>query len=710
MSATFTRDTFLKVSTAFGAGLTLGFAATGRARAAQAAVFTPNAFVKIAPENAVTIYVSKSEMGQGIAMGLATIVAEELDYPVERTHIEFAIAGPQYVDPVSKEQGTGGSTSTEHFYDTLRTTGASARAMLIGAAAQKWSVPAASLVTTGDGFVFDAASGRRASYGELALLAALQPVPKDVKLKSPAQFTQIGRRKQRYDIPLKVNGRAKYGMDVRLPGMLYASVQRPPVFGGSVASYDARNALKVKGVKKVVKISRGVAVLADNSWSAAQGRYALAMHYNDGPNAQLSSAQISAEAEKLTKQKGAVAKKTGNVEAAFSAPNVKTFSALYTGPYLAHAAMEPMNATAWIHDGICEVWAPTQGQSAAQRMASTITGLPLSACKIYTTFLGGGFGRKSEPDAVQEAVEIAKAAGAPVKVVWTREDDMQHDFYRSANTTAVAAVLDPSGKIVGMTQRVVASSILRRARPERFKDGLDVGATRGASDMPYAVPNYLVDYVDYEPGVPVGFWRAPGSNWGTFVTESFVDELAHAAGADPYAFRRAHLVDKRAIAVLDAATEHAGWGKPIPAGRHRGLAMGVWGEGSRVAMVAEISVDGKVPRVRRLVIASDTGIVINPGMVEAQLRSAAIYGLSAALSGKITIERGRVAQNNFNDYTVLRHPEAPAIETVLIPSTEKPSGVGELSTPPVAPAVANAWFAATGKRLRSLPFSDAKTT
>jgi isoquinoline 1-oxidoreductase beta subunit len=699
------RDTFLKVSGAFGAGLTLGLG-SGAAGAAPAGLFEPNAYVKIAPENAVTIYCSKSEMGQGIAMGLSTVVAEELDYPVDRARIEFAIAAPQYADPVGKEQGTGGSTSTDHMFDEMRKMGAAARAMLVAAAAQQWGVPPSSLVTNGEGFVTHPPSGRSASYGELALLAALQPVPKDVPLKAPGAYRQIGTRLARYDVPSKVNGRAKYGMDVRIPGMLYASVQRPAVFGGRVTGYDATDALKVKGVKKVVQISRGVAVIATDSWSAMQGRYKLKVAYDDGPNANLSSAAIFAQAAALTKQPGAVAKSAGNAAAALASPAHKTYSALFHGPYLAHAAMEPMNATAWMHDGVCEVWAPTQGQTQALDVTSEVSGLPKSACTVYTTFLGGGFGRKSESDAVREAVEIAKATGLPVKVVYTREDDMQHDFYRSANTTAIAAALDSSGKIAGMTQRVVASSVFRRTRPERFKGGLDVGATRGASDLPYAIPNLLVDFVDYEPGIPVGYWRAPGGNWGTFVTESFMDELAHAAGADPYAFRRAHLTDPRSLAVLDAAAQKAGWGKPLPAGRYRGLAMGVWG-GSQTAMIAEISVAGKMPRVHRLVIASDTGLVINPDIVEAQLQSAANYGLAAALTGKITIEKGRVAQNNFYDYTVLRHDQAPHIETVILPSTAHPTGVGELSTPPVAPAVANAWFAATGKRLRSLPFSDA---
>ncbi len=708
MATMLKREGFLKLTGALGAGLTLGFTLDRKAEAAApAAVFVPNAYLRIAPENTVTIFCSKSEMGQGIAMGLSTVIAEELDYPVERARIEFAVAAPEYVDPVNHTQGTGGSYSTDHLFDYLRKLGATARAMLVAAAAEKWGVAPSSIVTKGDGFVYHPPSGRSASYGEIALLAAAQPVPERVTLKSPDRFTQIGKRLARYDIPAKVDGRAVYGMDVRLPGMLYASVQRPPVFGGRVVRYDAGKTLSVKGVKRVVAISSGVAVLADNSWSAAQGRYALAVTYDDGPLAQLSSKEIYAQAEALLKKPGIPARNEGNIEAALAGG--RTYEAVYRGPYLAHAAMEPMNATAWIHDGICEVWAPTQGQTAALKVAASVTGLPESRIKVYTTFLGGGFGRKSEPDAVREAVEIAKATGLPVKVVWTREDDIQHDFYRSTSTNAISAALDSSGKIVGLKHRVVSASIFRRLG-RLPADGLDNGSVNGAANVFYDIPNIFVDFVDHEPGIPVGFLRAPGANWNTFVTESFIDELAHAAARDPYLFRRAHLQKQpRALAVLDAAAHKAGWDRPLPTGIHRGIAMCVW-DGSFCAIVAEIAVNGKMPDVRRLVIASDTGLVVNPDTVEAQLQSAAIYGLTAALRGKITIERGRVTQNNFYDYAMVRHNEAPKIETVLIASRERPTGVGELATPPVAPAVANAWFAATGKRLRSLPFSDAALT
>lgn len=701
---TLRRETFLKI--AGGAGLALGFGIPRTADAAVPETSVPaavNAYVKIAPDNTVTIVVSKSEMGQGVATGLPMIVAEELEYPYERVRIEFAPAAPEYIDPVMHQQATNGSTTTPHMFEPMRRMGATARTMLAAAAAQRWGVDPATLVTK-DGYISDPATGRRASYGTFASAAAALPVPANVTLKSFDAFTQIGQRKARKDIPLKVDGRAKYGMDVKVPGMVYASVQKPPVFGGKVVSYDASKALRVKGVKRVVQIASGVAVIADNTWSAMQGRYALHVVYDDGPNAGLSTEKIYADAAALARKPGAVAVDKGNVATALPA-GAKRLDALYRGPYLAHAAMEPLNATAYVHDGVCEVWAPTQAQTASQATAAKVAGLPVDRVHVTTTYLGGGFGRKGEVDAVADAVEASKLVGAPVKVVYTREDDMQHDFYRSTNTAALSAALDPSGKIVAWSHRVVNASIFRRVFPNAIQNGVDRISVAGAAKLLYDIPNMRVEYVEHDVGIPVGFWRAPGANWNAFAVESFVDELAHAAGQDPYAFRRANIKDPRGLAALDAVAEKAGWGKPLPRGVHRGIAIAQWDD-AIAAEVVEASFAGGVPQVHRIVIAADCGLVINPDVVEAQLQSAAIYGLSAALTGKITIERGRVVQNNFYDYTVLRQPAAPRFEIELMPSKEKPLGVGELSTPAVGPAFANAYFAATGKRLRELPFTD----
>jgi isoquinoline 1-oxidoreductase beta subunit len=708
MNAALKRETFLKLTGVATGGLALGFGVHGDASAAapQAGVFTPNAYVAITPDGLVTLQVSKSEMGQGVMTGLPMTIADELDYPYEKLRIVQSPAAPPYYDPVMHSQQTHGSSTTPDMTEPMRQMGGMARAMLVAAAAQQWNVPASSLVTDGQGYVKHPPSGRAASYGELALLAALQPVPKDVKLKSESEFRIIGQRKPRIDIPLKVNGRAKYGMDVKLPGMLYASVQKPAVFGGRVVHYDATEALKVKGVKKVVQIASGVAVLADNTWSAAQGRYKLKVTYDDGKWAHLSSEQIFAEAEQMANRPGVVAKRTGDVEAALKRPDVKVVSATYRGPYLAHATMEPMNATAWVHDGIVEIWAPTQHQTPSQEAASKITGIPLDKIKLTTMFLGGGFGRKGETDFVEDAVEASMKAGVPVKVVYTREDDTQHDYYRSANTTAFSGAVDSSGKIVAYKLHNVNTSQFKRALPEVWEkvhgaDPMMVGNTV----VLYDLPNLHAEYTYHDLPVPTGFWRAPSTNWNSFAVEVFIDELAHAAGKDPYEFRRANMKDPRAIRAIEAVAEKAGWGKPLPPGVHRGIAVTVL-TNSISAQVVEASFSGKDIMVHRVVCATDVGLIINPAIVEAQAISSVNYALSAAINGKITIKDGRVQQNNFYDAPVLRHNQAPMVEVVLLPGSGKAYGTGEHNVGATAPALVNAYFAATGKRIRALPMVD----
>ena len=694
---TLVRGDFIKITGAAGAGLVLGLRAPS---AAASGALRPNPWVQILPDGGVTVFLNKSEMGQGVATGLPTILADELDVPLERVRVEFATADPLYNDPVSNDMHTGGSTSVRNMWMPLRRAGATARAMLVAAAARRWGVDATACVTR-QGNVLHPPSGRSASYGSLVETAAALPVPQDVRLKDPDAFTQIGKRQTRIDIPSKVDGTAKYGMDVRLPGMVYAAVAKPPVFGGKLRRFDASKAKAVKGVHAVFPISSGVAVVASNTWAAQQGKYALAIAWDDGPLAQLSTAGLFDEAERLAKTPGILAKDVGDVEAARGT----VIEAVYRGPFLAHAAMEPMNATAWVRDGRCEVWAPTQSQSLARSIAAKAAGLPVDQCTIYTTYLGGGFGRRLQVDYIADAVEVAKKIGVPVKVVWTREDDMQHDFYRPMSLNAVRGVLDDDGTLVALAHTVVSPSIARYRNPQLPSIQVDPSAVNGAANIVYDLPNFRVAYVPQDHGIPVGPWRAPGANWNTFVTESFIDELAHAAKRDPIEFRQALLgKSPRAAAVLRNVATRV-WGKPLP-GTSQGVAVAFW-NGSYAALIADVALEGKKPRVKRAVIAVDCGIAINPEIIVAQTESAINYGLAAALTGKITLKNGRVEQNNFYDYTVLRIPDAPQIEVSVLPSRADPTGIGELGTPPIAPAVANAIFAARGTRVRSLPLSDA---
>jgi isoquinoline 1-oxidoreductase beta subunit len=701
---TLSRNDFLRVTSTLGAGLGLAvyLPACSPSNKASPRTFAPNAWVRIAPDDTVTVYLSKSEMGQGVATGLPTILADELDASIDRVRVECPPYDARYVDPMFGEAFTGGSTSTPSMWMPLREAGAAARAMLVAAAAKEWSVDPSSC-TTKTGVVYHTPSNRQATYGSLADAAASLPVPQSVPLKTPDRFTLIGKPSQRTDVSLKVNGTAQYGIDVRVSGMLYAAIRRSPVFGGSVRSFDASKAKAVPGVVEVVQISNGVAVVAKNTWAAFQGKKALNVAWDDGPNARVSTNSLFAEAEMLAKTHSGerVAIARGNAELRGGT----VVEATYRGGFLAHATMEPPNATADVREDRCEVWAPTQAQTRAQGAAVKVTGLPPEKCIVHTTFLGGGFGRRLETDDVEEAVEVSKAIKAPVKVVWTREDDIQHDFYRPMSLSIVRGVLS-DGHLVALSHDVVQKSIARRWMPPLFKNGVDPFSMAEAADIPYGVPNFRVTYVDHEYGIPVGTWRAPNASWNGFVTESFVDELAHAAGKEPLAFRLSLLEHSpRAAAVLRLAAEKAGWGRKRP-GIAQGLAVVFWA-GSFGAMVTDVSMQGKMPKVHRVVAAVDCGTVVNPDIVMQQAQSATNYGLSAALTGNITIEHGRVQQNNFYDYTVLRMAHAPSIEVHVVPSTEKPTGIGELCTPPIAPAVANAVFVLTGRRVRTLPFSDA---
>jgi len=702
---TIDRGAFIRVTGSLGAGLALALYLPGRAAqlAAASTGFTPNAWVRIAPDETITVFVSKSEMGQGVATGLSTILADELDAAMDRVRIEFAPADPIYGDPVfGGDMVTGGSTSVADSWLTLRRAGATARSMLVAAAAAQWNADPATC-TTREGSVFHTPSKRQASYGSLTVAAAAIAPPKDVRLKTPTEFSLIGKPRGRIDVPMKVNGTCQYGIDVRVPGMLYAAIARSPVFGGRVKHFDAKRAKAVAGVVRVVEVSNGVAVVAKNTWAAFQGKSALNIVWDEGPNAAVSTASLFAEAEHLARGRigERIAVSRGN-------PDITTgtvVEAIYRGPFLAHATMEPMNATADVRDGRCTVWAPTQVQLRARALAAKASGLPLEQCTIHTTYLGGGFGRRLEADYVGEAVEVSKAIAAPVKVMWTREDDIQHDFYRPMSVNTVRGVVG-GGQIVALTHQVVSPSWLRRWQPKFMKNGVDPLDLLEVIDAPYAVPNFRATYIDHEHGIPVGSWRAPDANWNGFVTESFIDELAHAAHADPLAFRLAHIKKSpRAAAVLRLASEKADWGRKR-AGVAQGLAVTTWA-GSYAAMVVEVSIDKNGPRVHRVVAAVDCGTVVNPDIVVQQAQGATNFGLSAALTGKITISKGRVEQSNFFDYTVLRMADAPAIEVHVVSSNEKPTGIGEICTPPIAPAVGNAIFALTGKRARTLPFSDA---
>ncbi|MBV8638512.1 MAG: xanthine dehydrogenase family protein molybdopterin-binding subunit [Candidatus Eremiobacteraeota bacterium] len=700
------RGGFLRLAGTLGAGLVFAVYLPGCGRSStssSSAPFAPNAWVRIAPDNTVTVVVNKSEMGQGVATGLPTIVADELDADPNLLKFEFAPADQQYIDPVYGAMITGGSTSVKDMWMPLRTAGATARAMLIAAAAQQWSLDP-SACTAKNGVVYHSASNRTASYGSLTAIASGLKVPTNVPLKRPDQFTIIGQQHQRLDIPQKLNGTAEYGIDVRVPGMLYAAIARSPVFGGKVKSFDPKAAKAVAGVVDVVQVSNGVAVVAKNTWSAFQGKNALQIDWDDGPNANLTTEALFAEAEELarTHRGELVALSRGNTETAKGT----VVEATYRGPFLAHTTMEPQNATADVREDRCEVWAPNQVQQRSQQEAVNVTGLPLEKCVVHTTLLGGGFGRRLESDYVREAVEVSKAVKAPVKVMWTREDDIQNEFYRPMSVNVVRGVL-ANGTLTSLSHQVVSQSWLKRWHPQWLKNGVDMLSMAEAVDAPYYVPNFKATFIDHEHGIPVGSWRAPDANWNGFVTESFIDELAHAAGKDPLTFRLA-LFEKtpRAAGVLRLAAEKAGWGKRQGAGIAQGLAVVFWG-GSYAALVADVSMVNNMPKVHRVVAAVDCGTVINPRIVEQQAQSAVIYGLSAALTNKITLERGRVQQHNFYDYLSLRLADSPPIDVYVVPSKESPTGVGELCTPPIAPAVANAVFTLTGKRVRQLPFSDA---
>jgi len=720
------RRDFVKAAAATGAGLTLAVYFQGCAADvpdAPPGMFAPNAFLRLSPDGMVTVVIGRSEMGQGILTGLAMLVAEELDADWDRVVFLQGPAAKAYYNSLLQAQVTGGSTSMRAGWLPMREAGATARAMLVTAAAARWGVEAGTC-STERGVVRHPSSGREIAYGELAADASALPVPRRVPLKAPQDFRLIGRPLDRLDNGGKVKGTATFGIDVRVPGMAYASVERCPVFGGTVAAVEGEaEALAVPGVVKVVRLQDRVAVVAEHYWQAVTGRRALSVRWNEGKASELSTASLDRELRGLLAgDKAKVARERGDVTTAL-AQSAQTIEARYAAPYLAHATMEPMNCTARVRDGKAEVWAPTQFQAGpwfmndggARGVAADAAGVSTDDVTIHTTFLGGGFGRRLEVDYVREAVAIAAQLDRPVQVIWSREDDTQHDYYRPMSAHALTATLGPDGLPVVWRQRIACQAVVRNWVPGWVPDfalslagglehGVDPSAVEGSADMPYDVPNFLVDWRELTAPVPVGWWRSVGHSQNSFVTESFLDELAAAAGQDPVAYRRKLLGgEPRVLAVLELAASKAGWGTPLTEGRARGVAV-VRSFGSIVAEVAEVSVDeAGVIQVHRVTCAVDCGTPVNPALITAQMQGGVIFGLSAALHGEITIERGRVRQNNFYDYDVLRMPAAPVVEVHIVPSAEPPGGVGEPGVPPIAPAVANAVFALTGTRLRKLP-------
>lgn len=705
------RRDFLKAGALAGGGLILGFYLPAPGRAAEAArqkhaTFAPNAFLRVGTDDTVTVIVNHSEMGQGVYTGLPMLVAEELDADWSKVRFEAAPVDPVYNHALWGMQATGGSTSTWTEWERLRRAGAAARAMLIAAAAKTWKVPPAGCRTE-TGQVVHPASGRRLSYGKLAEKAAALKPPQSVKLKDPKNFKLIGKPTKRLDTPEKVNGKGVYGLDVKVPGMLTALIARPPVFGGKVKSFDAAKAKAVPGVRQVVEIERGIAVVADGFWPAKQGREALSIVWDEGPLAGLDSRRQGRQYAELAKQPGAVARKEGDVDAALGRA-AKKLEAVYELPYLAHSPMEPLNCVADARADSCEVWVGTQFQTQDHRAAVEITGLKPEQVILHTMLLGGGFGRRAVVDShfVREAVQVSKAVKAPVKVIWTREDDIHGGYFRPRAYHSLAAGLDAAGSPVAWRHRIVCQSIMADTPFEgaNIVDGVDRSAVEGARGLPYEIPNLLVDWQMAPTGVPVLWWRSVGHSHNAFAVESFIDEMARAAGKDPFEFRRGLLVNHpRHKRALELAAQKAGWGKPLPAGRGRGLAVHESFK-SFVAQVAEVSVsrEGRV-RVHRVVCAVDCGPFVNPDTIRAQMQGGIVFGLTAALYGEITFQNGRVQQRNFHDYPMLRINEMPMVEVHIVPSKDKMGGIGETAVPPIAPAVANALFAATGKRIRRLP-------
>jgi len=701
------RRGFLRAGAVAGGGLMLSLSlpfASGEAQGAEADSFTPNAFIRIGGDGQIVLIMPYVEMGQGTYTAIPMLIAEELEVELRQVRLEHAPPNEKlYANPLLGVQATGNSNAMRGAWEPLRQAGATARIMLIAAASRRWDVDPKSCRAQ-DGEVIHVPTARRLKYGELAAEAAKQPVPGNVTLKSPADFKLIGTPAKRLDTPAKVNGTAVYGIDARPPGVKIATLAQSPVFGGRVKSLDDAAAKDVKGVRQIIRLDDAVAVVADHMWAAKKGLAALKIEWDEGAHATLNTAQIADELAHATLGSGVVAQSIGDADKAMAGAATR-IEAIYQVPFLAHATMEPMNCTVHYRKDECEIWIGSQAVARVQGMAAKAAGLPPEKVIVHNHLIGGGFGRRLEADGAVRAVEIAKHVDGPVKVVWTREEDIQHDMYRPYWFDRLSAGLNERGEPVAWNNRFAGSSVTARWLPPGFKDGLDFDSTEGAIDLVYGLPNFHVEYVRVEPpGIPTAFWRSVGPSHNVFVTESFIDELAAAAKQDAVAYRRA-LLDKspRAKAVLNLAAERAGWGQALPKGSGRGVSL-QFVFGSYLAQVAdvEVSKEGMV-RVRRVVCAVDCGTVVNPDTVQAQIQSGIVFGATAALYGEITLKNGRVDQTNFDTYQILRMNEAPAIEVHIVKSEEPPGGMGETGTSAIVPAIANAIFAATGKRLRKMP-------
>jgi isoquinoline 1-oxidoreductase subunit beta len=702
------RRHFLVTGVAAGGGMMIGWASKAEAQTEKDSARPPNAFIRIDRENKVTIISPMIEMGQGTYTSLPMLVAEELDVDVGNITVDHAPANDAlYGNPqLANEQITGGSTSIRAFYLPLRRVGATARAMLIAAAAERWGTPAISL-RTDMGHVVDNSGQRRLPYGELAERAAMLPIPQDVKLKDPKSFKIIGTSRRRLDVAGKVNGSAVFGLDVKLPGMKTATVAASPVFGGSLANFDEAAAKRVQGVVQLVKLDNALAVLGENYWAAKQGLIAAAPTFNDGPFASVATRDIVDALAKATQTPGAVAKDKGDAVGALGR-SAQRVEATYEAPFLAHATMEPMNCTVSRTADGCDIWVGSQIPARAQRAVAHALRLNVEQVRVHNHLLGGGFGRRLEFDFIVQAALIASQVNYPVKVIWSREEDIQHDMYRPYYYDRIAAGLDSTGKPLAWIHRIAGSSIMARFFPSLFKDGVDVDGVDGAVDLPYAIANQRVEFARVEPaGIPTAFWRGVGPTHNIYVVESFIDELAAAAKKDPVEYRRALLQNNpRALNVLNRAAELSGWGKPLGERRGRGISLQQT-FGTFISQVAEVAVakSGEI-RVDRVVVVVDTGVIVNPDTVKAQMQSGVIFGIAALLWGEITFENGRVQQSNFDNYRVLRMEEAPVIDVEIVKSYEDPGGIGEPGTSALAPAVLNAVYAATGVRLRKTPIGS----
>jgi isoquinoline 1-oxidoreductase beta subunit len=704
------RRDFLKHSAAATGGLIIALQLPGCGRSDKGAAkasgpVQANAWLRISPDNTITFICDRVEMGQGVYTALPMLLAEELGVELKDIRVEFAPPGDVYINKLLGAQLTGGSTSVRDAWEKLRMAGAQARAMLMAAAADEWGISTAGMRVENGSVV--SPRGKKLTFGELAAAAAQKPVPEKVQLTPPDKWRIIGTSAKRLDTPMKVDGSAQFGIDVRLPDMLYAALAQPPALGGKVRSFNADSVKSMPGVRAVVETSTGVAVIADSWWQARKARDALKISWDPGPGNSVSDATILRGLQRASGEAGRVARKDGDPDAVIAAATReggRVVQAEYQLPLLAHATLEPQNATADVKADSCDLYVPTQIPGFAQARAAKAAGLDVSKVRVHQTFLGGGFGRRIETDFIPAAVEASKAVGKPVKVVWTREDDMTHDAYRPPALDTVTAALDKDGRLTAWKLHLVGPSITARLFPSAVEKDIDPFVIEAATNYPYAVPNVMVNYTQHEIGIDVGYWRSVSHALNCFVVESFMDEIAHVVRRDPVEFRMGLLEQQpRFREVLRLATREARYGSPRK-GRHHGVAL-MEGYGTYMAQVAEISIDNGKVKVHRVVCALDCGRVVNPDIVMAQVESSIVFGLTAALWGEINVQGGRVQQTNFDTYRLLRMNEMPDIDTFIVDSTEEPGGIGEPATALIAPAVCNAIYMATGRRLRSLPLA-----